>query len=181
MRLDAFLCFLDGVQTPLLSSPRRLSKRDGLAALLATLSLLQIAGDLLGLPVLKGLGAASAMAPLPKVFSDVRGLETFASGFSFELRDSVSGETERRPITPEMYSRLAGPYNRRNAYGAALAYAPRLPEKLWQSVFCFGLKPNDGPLRRELGLPPEAHVTVSIRTKTRGREDHWLLEPPCLP
>lgn len=140
-----------------------------------------MAGDGLELRVLKGIGAASVLAPLPKVFSDVRGLETFASEFTFEIQESGAAVREV-PITPQLYAQLAGPYNRRNVYGAALAYAPRLPEKLWQSVFCYGLRPG-GPLRTELGLPAaaDARIRVRIRTRTRGRADRWLLEAPCLP
>ena len=61
----------------------------------------------------------------PRVFSSVHGLETFSSEFVVEWTDN-----ERRAqavkLTPELYSRLQGPYNRRNVFGAALAYAPVL-------------------------------------------------------
>ena len=147
---------------------------------LGALGLANMAADLTGCAPLKGLATATAASPLPKVFSDVRGLETFASDFAFEIE--APGEAPRRvSITPELYARLAGPYNRRNVYGAALAYAPRLPEALWQSVFCFALRPG-GPLREELGLPadPAARIRVTVRTHTRGRDDAWTLDPLCL-
>jgi hypothetical protein len=114
------------------------------------------------------------MAPFPKVFSDVDGLETFASEFTLHWRDGRGAHA--MPITPELYSRLRGAYNRRNVYGAALSYAPRLPEPLWRAVFTYAFAPA-GPLRREFGLPPDAHdIAVEIRTRTRGRADHWRLE-----
>ena len=79
------------------------------------------------------------------------------------------------PITPELYSQLAGPYNRRNVYGAALAGGPKLPRPMWEAVFRHGFGPG-GPLRAEFGLPPDAtNVCVEIRTKTRGRHEQWLL------
>ena len=43
--------------------------------LLLLVGLLQMAGDTLGVPVLRGLGAAWGASPAPKVFSEVRGLE----------------------------------------------------------------------------------------------------------
>jgi hypothetical protein len=136
-----------------------------------------MAGDALGLPWLRGIGAASVAAPLPKVFSDVRGLETFASRFDLEV--TTPAGAHRREITPEVYARLAGPYNRRNVYGAALSYAPRLPPELWRQVFCYGFAP-DGPLRGELGVPADATaVRVHITSRTRGRDQSWILEPPC--
>jgi len=149
------------------------------AALLLVIGSFQMIGYITGWKTLKGLGAASGMAPYTKVFCDVDGLETFASSFTIEI-ETASGETIRREMTPELYGQLIGPYNRRNVYGAALSYAPRLPEKLWTTVFRFGLC-EGGPLRTELGLPPDAtRIKVVIQTKTDGRNDSWTLEAPCL-
>ena len=152
--------------------------RSNLGALLVLLvGSLQFAGVLLQSQVLRGLGAASLAAPLPKVFSDVRGLETFASDFT--ILYELDGETESVAVTPEFYAKLGGPYNRRNVYGAALSYGPRLPEALWTAVFCHGLAPG-GPFLVELGIPEQAQaVRVRIDTKTRGRSDSWTLAPRC--
>ena len=150
------------------------------ALLLLALGSLQMVGYLTGSRALRGVGAASAMSPLPKVFSDVDGLETFASEFTLRYR-LADGAPAALRITPEVYSRLGGPYNRRNVYGAALSYAPRLPEPLWTAVYCYGLAP-DGPLRRELGIPADAdRFSISIRTLTRGRHDQWTFAPVCSP
>jgi hypothetical protein len=116
------------------------------------------------------------------VFSDVDGLETFASEFTLHYR-LADGRPASLRITPEVYGRLGGPYNRRNVYGAALSYAPRLPERLWTTVYCYGTAPSpEGPLRRELGIPAGAHeLSISIRTMTRGRTDQWTFAPVCAP
>jgi hypothetical protein len=149
--------------------------RDGVAALLLLFGCTQMAGDLFGLRALKGIGAASAFAPCPKVFCDVNGLEGFASTFTLQFRTS-SGKTHELPITPEIYARLRGPYNRRNAYGAVISFAPKLPARLWQPVYRYGWS-RGGPLRRELGLPNDAgDVTTIVRTQTRGRRDVWSLQ-----
>jgi len=154
-------------------------KSANIAALgLSLIGCLPVLGYLTGSRALRGLGAATAAAPFPKVFSDVDGLETFASEFTLHWRDGQGGAHEL-PITAELYSRLSGAYNRRNVYGAALSYAPRLPEPLWTAVFCYAFKPA-GPLRRDFGLPADAHgFAVEIRTRTKGRDDRWLLEPAC--
>jgi len=150
-----------------------------IALALFILGLSQMLGSVTGLKALKGLGAAWGFAPNPKVFSDVDGLETFASEFTLHWK--VKGQAQSLSITPELYSRLQGPYNRRNVYGAALSYAPRMPEALWQPVFCHGLAPG-GPLRRELGVSEDAQdFAIEIKTKTKGRNDQWLLRPACLP
>ena len=139
---------------------------------------MQMTGYLTGSVALRGIGAATAASPLPKVFSDVDGLETFASEFTLRYR-KPDGTVIEMAITPELYGRLGGPYNRRNVYGAALSYAPRLPRELWEPVFCYGLA-ADGPLRAELGLGSGvSDISVTIRTRTRGRSDAWTLEPSC--
>ena len=153
------------------------ARRDFIARVIFVLALAAMVGDTLGLTWLKGLGIATGFAPLPKVFSDVDGHETFAARFTI-LETSPDGSTARRVITPEMYGNLRGPYNRRNVYGAALSYAPRLPEEVWRPVFCHGLSPG-GPLRSELRLSPEGPIAVEIATLTRGRSNRFLMEDPC--
>ena len=147
------------------------------ALTLGLIACMQMLGYATGNRVVRGIGAATVIAPLPKVFSDVEGLETFASEFTLRYRDARGTASEMR-ITPQLYGQLAGPYNRRNVYGAALSYAPRLPRPLWESVYCHGLRPG-GPLRSELGLPDVRELVVEIRTMTRGRRDAWTLESAC--
>jgi hypothetical protein len=148
--------------------------RDLAAACLLVLGCSQMVGDLCGCRALKGLGAASAFAPCPKVFCDVNGLEGFASDFTLELK-TQTGAVRTIAITPEIYSRLKGPYNRRNAYGAVLSFAPKLPPSLWRPVYNYGWRRN-GPLRRELGVPDDVEsVALLVGTRTRGRHDAWKL------
>lgn len=148
--------------------------RDRLALALGLAACTQMLAAVMGWTALRGLAAAWGFAPNPKVFSDVAGLETFASEFSVA--------TPAGPVVlgPERYQDLKGPYQRRNVYGAALSYAPRLPEAQWQAVYCYGLR-EGGPLRTELGLPERGALRIMIKTKTAGRSDQWLLDPPCAP
>lgn len=145
-----------------------MKSRNLIAGVLLLIGLTQMTGDLTGNRALKGIGAATAIAPAPKVFCDMNGLEPFASTFVITAQ---AQETISFPITPELYARLKGPYNRRNVYGAAIAGAPLLPEPMRQSVFGYAFGP-DGPLRHELGLG-DARVTLTVRTNTRGRDDRW--------
>jgi hypothetical protein len=99
--------------------------RDVLAALLLlVLGLAQMAGQVLGSKTLADLGLVSSASPAPKVFSSVDGLETFSTRFRAEFET----ETGLRSLDfdADLYGRLAGPYNRRNPYGALLAYGPVL-------------------------------------------------------
>jgi len=153
---------------------RRRVRRGNLASLaVLALGLTQLAGVLTGSRALRGIGAASGAAPLPKVFTAHRGVETFAA--EFRIHYDLAGEPRVMALTPERAARLAGPYERRNVYGAALAYGPVLPARLRDPVLRRALRP-DGALRAELGLPAGAErVRVEVRTLTRGQErTTWL-------
>jgi hypothetical protein len=148
--------------------------RKPVIALLA-IGLLQMTADLLHLPALKGIAAATAASPAPKVFSTVNGLETFSTKFFIEWRDRA-GRFHSAEITPERASGLRGPYNRRNVYGAVLAYGPVMQSNpqlrpMFDSVsrhaFCGG-----APLLRELGIDPATvadGVTVRLDPRPGSR------------
>lgn len=145
--------------------------------LVIAIGFLQIIGYLTQQKTIRGLGAVSASSPLPIVFTEVKGVETFASDFYVQYRNP-QGEIEKIKMTPEMYSKFKGPYNRRNIYGAAIAYGPVLPKPLWQSVLNYGLC-ND-VLKNELQLPVSKQgFSIVIETRTAGREDHWELNANC--
>lgn len=159
-----------------MSDSSSLARRNRAAVLIGVVACFQMLGHFIGSLPLRGIGAATTIAPYTKVFSDVDGYEPFASAFTLRYRDA-GGAFVETSITPALASRFGGPYNRRNMYGAALAYAPRLPDSLWQPVFCHGLV--HGPLREELGLGGTRDMSVTIRTRTAGRTGVWQLEPRC--
>jgi hypothetical protein len=113
------------------------------AALLVVLGVAQVIGDLTGWVPLRAIAAATGASPAPKVFSAVQGLETYSTRFFLEWN------SRRLELTPEVYARVRGPYNRRNVYGAALAYAPVLPPELRDPVMKYALC-GDAPVLREL-------------------------------
>ncbi len=154
---------------------------------LLLIGLMQLAGDVLHLPALKALGLATAAAPAPKVFSAVRGLETYSTRFYIEWTDK-DGHSRSVEITPELNSRLRGPYNRRNVYGAVLAYGPVLvadnrSRPMFESVANYALCGN-APLLRELGIDPtKISGTVRIRLEPRANSQvdglPLTVEPTC--
>ena len=125
------------------------------AIALVVLGLAQMVGDLTKIAPLKGIAAATHASPAPKVFSAVQGLETYSTRFFLELG------TQRVELTPEVYARIRGPYNRRNVYGAALAYAPVLPPALREPVLRHALC-GGAPLLRELGLATAAPTRAVV-------------------
>jgi hypothetical protein len=125
------------------------------AAGLIVIGSIQMAGDLSGQWAIKAAGAALQASPAPKVFTAQEGFETFSSRFFIEWTDP-HGRMHSIEFTPRTYRNLKGPYNRRNAYGAALSYAPVLAanprtrpmlDLVMRHAFC-----NEAPLLAELGI-----------------------------
>ena len=95
------------------------------AGLLIAVGTAQMIGDLIDVLPLKAVAAATGASPAPKVFTAHKGFETYSSAFFIFWHD-VNGARQSVQLTPEIYRNVRGPYNRRNAYGAALSYAPVL-------------------------------------------------------
>src|SRR5438105_5703082 len=136
--------------------------RNLIAAALLPIGLLQMIGDLTGNRALKGIGAAIAISPCPKVFCDINGLEPFASSFTITRQETDPNSFQ---ITPELYAQLRGPYNRRNVYGAAIAGAPLLPASIRDRVLRYAFAPH-GPLGQRLHVREGARVTLTVRSNT---------------
>jgi len=142
---------------------RRLGWRDYACCGLLVLALSQIVFGLLGAEPARNLAASTAAAPYPKVFCDKDGYEAFAMDFEL-IGEDAQGHSHVVHMTPETYRRMGGPYNRRNVYGAALAFAPRLDEAVRDEVVDYAFH-RDGGLARELGLPPLRKLTIRITPK----------------
>jgi len=165
---------LRGDERKLIMNEKKMRRANWMAMALTIFGCTAMLGDVAGSMVLKGVGAASLVAPFPKVFCDNQGLEGFASDFTIVAENADGGET-RIALTPEMYAQMRGPYNRRNVYGAAISFGPKLPDEMWRSVFEYGLGTN-GVLPAEFGMPLNStNLSVVVRTRTRGRSDEWKL------
>ncbi len=144
--------------------PRAVAGRRA-AVVVLVLGLSQMGARVLGLPRLAGAAAATGASPAPKVFTAVDGYEGFSTRFSIVYREP-DGTPQRVELTPAVYAGVLGPYNRRNAYGAALAYwpvasnDPRLRpmfEAAARHALC-----GRRPLLAELGVDPQRVVDPVI-------------------
>ena len=122
---------------------------------LVILGVAQMIGDVTQFIPLKAVAAATGASPAPKVFSAVQGLETYSTRFFLDLGH------EHIELTPELYARIRGPYNRRNVFGAALAYGPVLPPNRRDPVTRYALC-GDAPLLRELKLKATKTPAVEL-------------------
>lgn len=156
------------------------------AGALLTLGLAQMVGDTLHLLPLKAVALATAASPAPRVFSTVRGEEPYSTRFSIDWTGR-DGRARSVAVTPEAYAGLAGPYNRRNAYGAAMAGGLMMSEDpllrpMFEAVARHGLC-GDAPVLRELGIDPTS-VAAPPRVRyepraMRGPRPAVVLEAPC--
>lgn len=142
------------------------------AAGLLIVGCIQMAGDLSGSRELRALGLAAHASPAPRVFTSQAGFETFSSRFFVDWTD-IAGRQHSLEVTPRSYRGVRGPYNRRNAYGAALSYAPVLESSertrpmlrsVMRHAFC-----GPAPLLRELRIVPE-EVRYPLRVRLEPRE-----------
>jgi hypothetical protein len=157
------------------------------AAVLLIVGLLQMVGDMLHMPALKAVAAATDASPAPKVFSSVQGLETFSSEFYVEWTERT-GAMHSLKLTPEIYQHIKGPYNRRNVFGAVLAYAPVLQSdphtrEMFESVVRRALC-GKAPLLQEIGVNPgelagPAHIRLVPRPGTTFGGVAFLIAPSC--
>jgi hypothetical protein len=141
------------------------------AAFLVALGTVHMIGDLSSVTPIKALGAATQASPAPKVFTSQSGFETFSARFFIDWQDT-SGLRHTMEVTPQNYRRLQGPYNRRNAYGAALSYGPVLAanertrpmlELVMNHAFC-----GEAPVLEDLGIPKrEIAYPLIVRLEPR--------------
>lgn len=157
-----------------------------IAASLAVLGLARMVADLAGFGGVAAVFGATGASPAPKVFSASRGLETYSSRFFVEWTEPAGERSVE--VTPERSARIAGPYNRRNVYGAALAYGPLLASDprtapLFHSVQRAALC-GEAPLLDELGIDASRRtgalrVRVAPHAAPEDRDWPTLLVEEC--
>src|SRR5688572_8400521 len=160
------------------------TRAKSILVLLVALGTLQMFADVLAMPRLKAVFAATQVSPAMKVFTAHQGYETHAARFAIAWIDA-DGVAQRLTVDPEVYRNVQGPYNRRNVYGAALAYGPLLradpklrpmQESVMHYAFC-----SPGALRSDLGIPRDAanltiHVLPTTPTARRDLESSWEVD-----
>ena len=141
-----------------------------LSALILAVGTTAMLGEILQLPKVKGLALASQIAPFTKVFGsatsyqDQRKFETFAADFTLHFTDE-NGSRQHLLISPEVYTKIEGPYNRRNVYGATLAYGPALSPTTRKHLLQQALT-SEISILDELGIPQGCHsFTLTVSQK----------------
>jgi sterol desaturase/sphingolipid hydroxylase (fatty acid hydroxylase superfamily) len=151
---------------------KKIGKNELIGFGMILLGLLQISGFILKNDNIKGLGFITGASPLPVVFTSVKGIETFALYYQLDVI-TKDEDTIIINLDPETYSRLKGPYNRRNVYGAAFGYGPILPDLQRDCILRYGFFNKRG-FAREFGIKEAIkEVRIKIRTKTINDQRTW--------
>ena len=144
---------------------------------LVLLGFIQVVGYLAKQSSIRGFGALTVASPLPLVFTEVRGIETFAQDFYFGYPGEDSEWVEVQ-ITPELYGQLEAPYQYRNVLGAAISYGSVLPESLWKPVLDQAFI-HPGEVSKILGLAePPKRGRIRIVSRTLSKPNQYVLEFP---
>jgi len=148
--------------------------REILSLVLVFIGLIQSIGFVTGQAWLKGIGVMTVSSPLPIVFTEQKGLETFANDFFLEYEDK-KGKQQSIQLTSELYKKLNAPYNYRNVVGAAISYGPVLPKELVDRVLEHTFQ-NPGKISLALGLElPLTNASIVIKTKTKDKNETYVL------
>ncbi len=126
------------------------------SVVLVAVGLARVVGFYTGFFPLSALGEQFGASPLPLVFSQVHGVETYSRRVSIRLV-FVDGRQELIADGKDFRRRLHGPFSRAKLYVDPIAFADlssgRRRGETIANTFC-----KSGPLARELGLQGEVAV-----------------------
>jgi hypothetical protein len=149
--------------------------REVLSLLLVFIGLVQSIGYITQQPWLKSIGIMTVSSPLPIVFTEQKGLETFANDFFLEYEEK-EGKKQSIQLTSTLYKKLNAPYNYRNVLGAVISYGPILPEAVVDSVLEHSFQ-NPGNISLALGLEvPLKNASIIIKTKTKDKHETYVVK-----
>jgi len=136
---------------------------------LILIGVMQMTGYTFEQKTLRRIGSATGASPLPLVFYQVRGYETWANDYHIRFIFD-NGEEKHLKIDPEIYSKIMGNHEVHLAYSMPFSKMPLRSSFYWQRPLSYGIC-NYGPFARAMGL--ERNVQRAIMTfssKTAGNK-----------
>jgi len=125
----------------------------------------------------------SMASPLPLVFSNYNGVETFSTEYVAKLE--YSNCTKIVKLDRDIYKNLGGCYNKRNIYGAVFSYGPLFDENrkelinMRNSILNYAVC-EPGLIIQEMGLGEPKNITIYTTSKTKGSKmDIWIMNVFC--
>ncbi len=135
---------------------------------------IKVVADVFGWTNISSLSAATNLSPAMKVFTAHKGYETYSSDYSIEV-NHIDGESKTVNLDSNTYKNISGPYNRRNVFGASIAYGPLLvsnenTKPMWESIVQSSFCEQGSKIFSELGFDASKEVS-SIEAKYIGVRD----------
>jgi hypothetical protein len=176
------MLFFKDVISPLQSNNKINIHNMAMFVLLVTIGSLHIVGYSLNNEAIKGVAFATSSSPLPLVFSAYNGIETFSTSFEFNVVTKNYTKINMC-MDNKLYSKLKGPYNRRNVFGVIFSHGPFFNKlnmiKKRQQILYWGFC-YPGSLASEFGINSIFNTTVLIKSKTIGNENKlWKMAVNC--
>jgi sterol desaturase/sphingolipid hydroxylase (fatty acid hydroxylase superfamily) len=178
-RVGDMLLFKDVIHTK-----KNMCKRYNILHILVlAVGCISMLGYTSGSKELRGIGFITGASPLPLVFSAYNGVETFSTYFNVTVH-SINPDVNpvTLPLTSEIYSKISGPYNRRNVYGAMFSHGPlfdnqqliEIRDNILRHAVC------KGAIKFNIDYNTIKNVTVDVKSKTIGSENNiWKMNIIC--
>lgn len=149
----------------------------GIITLLLLLGSMNMIGYIFDSNNMKNIAYISTSSPLPFVFTSYNDVETFSLHHELNL-EYKNGTNSAILLDHKLYSKLKGPYNRRNVIGAAFSHGAFFTDKrmleIRDQIFYWGF--CEGQLLDEFGIDKGLNkVTINIKSKNKV----WRIPIPC--
>lgn len=161
--------------------PRNLFKYILINALFV-LGCLNIIGVIFNSPSIKGFATMTTASPLPFVFTSYNGIETFSTTFNLDITFRNGSKSEIL-MDHKLYSKMQGPYQKRNMVGAVFSHGPFFKDPRMLEIrnqvlhwsFC------QEHLTKEFGINDMIEkAIINVKSKTKGNEDkRWQMSIEC--
>ena len=146
--------------------------------ILILVGMMQMTGYTFKQNTLKRVGRVTGASPLPLVFYQVRGYETWACDYHIQFTYD-NGEKKHLKIDPEFYSKMMGNHEAHLAYSIPFARFLLTDSPFWVRPLSYGFCSN-GPIAEALGLEHKIQrVDFTISSKTAGNEKTWQKTLVC--
>ena len=150
------------------------------AVILLFFASIKVIADVFWLGQISALAAATNVSPAMKVFTAHKGYETYSSTYVLKVA-YADNSTDIITLDPKVYSQLKWPYNRRNIYGAAVAYWPILQTnektvKMWESIVKNTFCEQRSSAAFELGFDKDKSVKEVVVSYKNTKDSQWFPE-----
>jgi hypothetical protein len=148
-----------------------------LSIILLVIGSLQIIGYIFGSQTIRGLGFVSGAAPLPIVFSNVKGVDGFDTKHSL-IVSSTTGNVDTIALDKKLFSQFSGAFFLKESYSIFLAYSHIFTPKQLEAGSNFMLCKKN--IFTSFNIKDTSNDNYILTKRTNyGKKEIKLLHPQC--